>query len=95
MPHCNILGHDERLECLIKKSHHSINCANVCYVPSIPHPLLPRSQIASDAGVAKTMLATLAIKGKRGAFTFHQLSTSHDIPSGIVIDSFIHASFAS
>jgi len=51
-----------------------------------------RSHIASDAGVAKTILATFAINGKRAAFYFHQLSTLRDRPSELVTSSFIHPS---
>ena len=57
-----------------------------------------RLQIASEAAQAKTIWATLAMKGYLADFAFHQASTSQNQPSETVIDSFIptiHAIIAS
>ena len=60
------------------------------HVPMSLARLIRRLQIASEAGVAKTIWATLAIKGYLAEFALRQSSTSHDQPSATVIDSFIH-----
>jgi len=43
--------------------------------------IIRRLRIASEAGVAKTIWETFAIKGYLAEFAFHQSSTSHDQPS--------------
>ena len=60
------------------------------HVPMSMARLIRRLQIASEAGVAKTIWATLTIKGYLAEFALRQSSTSHDQPSATVIDSFIH-----
>ena len=57
------------------------------HAPMFMARLIRRLQIASEAGVAKTIWATLAIKGYLAEFALHRSSTSHDQPSATVIDS--------
>ena len=54
------------------------------HVPMFMTRLIRRLQIASEAGVAKTIWATLAIKGYLAEFALRQSSTSHDQPSATV-----------
>ena len=51
------------------------------HVPIFMARIIRRLRIASEAGVAKTIWETLAIKGYLAEFAFHQSSTSHDQPS--------------